>query len=135
MYVYICLLLLVGRCMAVDREFACILFMCIYFEICWSPLGVFGPHFALLGPTLGLLLGPFGHLGHLGLPSTAWGDFGSKMDVLSEQMALKYATCAQKVTSRNSAPAAPAAAAADNPGKVAQEPQLPTPLHSRRGPG
>ena len=77
------------------------------FAICWSALGVFGAHFAFLGTTLGLLLGPFGapwaskglslaslwppfgslgtpwdHLGHLGLPSGAWDDFGSKMDVL-----------------------------------------------------
>ena len=41
-------------------------------------------------------------------------------------MAFKYAACAQKVTSRRSAPAAP------YPHKVAQEPKLPTPLHWRR---
>ena len=46
--------------MAVDREFACILFMCIYFVTCWSPLDVFGPHFTVLGATLGILLGAFG---------------------------------------------------------------------------
>ena len=81
--------------------------LCVYsFVICWSPLNGFGTHFALLGPTLGFLLGPFGmpwapkgvslaslwrpwgslgtpwgHLGHLGLPSGAWDDLGSKMDV------------------------------------------------------
>ena len=74
--------------------------------ICWSPLGVFGAHFALIGATLGFLLGafgapwapkglslaslwlpfgslgtPWGHLGHLGLPRGAGDDFGSKMDV------------------------------------------------------
>ena len=83
--------------------------LCVYsFVICWSPLGVFGAHFALLTDraTLGFLLGafgapwapkgpslaslwspfgsrgtPWGHLGHLGLPRGAWDDFGSKMDV------------------------------------------------------
>ena len=75
------------------------------FLICWFPLGGFGTHFAVLGTTLGFLLGPFGapwapkgislaslllsfgslgtpwgHLGHLGLQSGAWDDFGSKMD-------------------------------------------------------
>ena len=81
--------------------------LCVYsFLICWFPLGVFGAHFAFLGATLGFLLGffgaprapkglslaslwppfgslgtPWGHLGHLGLPSGAWDDLGSKMDV------------------------------------------------------
>ena len=81
--------------------------LCVYsFVICWSPLGVFGAHFAFLGVTLGCLLGAFGapwapkglslaslwlpfgslgtpldHLGHLGLPSGAWDDLGSKMNV------------------------------------------------------
>ena len=81
--------------------------LCVYsFVICWSHLIVFGAHFALLGATLGFLLGafgapwapkgpslaslwspfgslgtPWGHLGHLGLPRGAWDDFGSKMDV------------------------------------------------------
>ena len=80
---------------------------CVYiFVICWSFLIVFGAHFALLGATLGFLLGAFGapwapkgpslaslrspfgslwtpwdHLGHLGLPRGAWDDSGSKMDV------------------------------------------------------
>ena len=80
--------------------------LCAYsFVICWSPLGVFEPHFAFLGVTLGILLGafgapwaskglslaslwsplgslgtPWGHLGPLGLPRGAWDDFGSKMD-------------------------------------------------------
>ena len=78
--------------------------LCVYsFVICWSPLGVFGPHFAVLGATLGSFWEPLGflglslaslwppfpslgtpldHLGHLGLPSGAWDGFGSKMDVL-----------------------------------------------------
>ena len=78
--------------------------LCVYsFVICWSPLNVFRTHFALLGATLGFLLGAFGaswallrvtlatlfsslgtpldHLGHLGLPSGAWDDLGSKRDV------------------------------------------------------
>ena len=55
--------LLAGRCMALDREFAYISFMCIYynsFVICWSPLGVLGTRFAFLGMVSGFLLGPFG---------------------------------------------------------------------------
>ena len=81
--------------------------LCAYsFVICWSHLIVFGTHFALLGATLGFLLGafgvpwapkrpslaslwcpfgslgtPWGHLGHHGLPRGAWDDFGSKMEV------------------------------------------------------
>ena len=143
--------------MAVDREFACILFMCIYFVICWSPLRVFVSHFAVLGATLGLLLGAFGapwapkglslmslwppfgslgppwdHLGHLGLSRGAWDDFGSKIDVQFRANGSQVARLRQKVTSRNSG--AYGAIGAYGP-KVAQEPQLPTPLHSRRGPG
>ena len=79
--------------------------------ICCSPLNVFAIHFAVLGMTLAslqlpwdasgylwgdlgsqrVLLGHFDllwaalksvdHLGHPGLPSGAWDDFGSKMDV------------------------------------------------------
>ena len=111
-------------------------------------------HFALLGATLGSLLGPFGAprapkglslaslwfpLAPLVLRGAIWGTFGSPGELgmtlvpkgtsISEQMDLKYATCAQKETSRNSAPRAA------YPHKVAQEPQLPTPLHSRRGLG
>ena len=84
--------------------------LCVYsFVICWSHLIVFRClffHFALLGVTLGFLLGafgapwapkgpslaslwspfgslgtPWGHWGHLGLPRGAWDDFGSKMEV------------------------------------------------------
>ena len=81
--------------------------LCVYsFLLCGSPLDVFGAYFAVLGATLGILLGafgapwapkgpslaslwspfgslgtPWGHLGHLGLPRGAWDDFGSKMDV------------------------------------------------------
>ena len=69
-----------------------------------------------------------------------------KWESFSELLALKSAACHQKVTSRNSAPEIPGSPwiAADrpgspriaaDPGKVAQGPQLPTPLHSRRGPG
>ena len=92
--------------MAVDREFAYVLFMCIYFcdllvsfrclwnSFCrpWTTLGIlleaFGAPWAPKGLSLGSLwrsfgsLGtPWGHLGHLGLPRGAWDDFGSKMDV------------------------------------------------------
>ena len=112
--------------MAVDREFACILFMCISFCDLLVSFGCLWDHLALLGSTLGLLLKAFGapwaakglslaslslpfgslgtpwdHLGHLGLPSGAWADLGQQWTSNSEQMALKYATCAQKVTSRN----------------------------------
>ena len=76
--------------------------LCVYsFLICWFPLGVFGPHFAFLGATLGLILTawarglslaslwplfgslgtPWSHLRHLGLPRGAWDDFWSKMEV------------------------------------------------------
>ena len=81
--------------------------LCVYsFLLCASPLDVLGAHFAVLGATLGVLLEAFGapwapeglsltslwlpfgslgtpldHLGHLGLPSGAWDDLGSKMDV------------------------------------------------------
>ena len=81
--------------------------VCVYsFLICWLSLGVFGTRLAVLGATLGFLLGafgapwvpkrpslaslwfpfgslatPWGHLGHLGFPRGAWDDFGSKMDV------------------------------------------------------
>ena len=96
----------------------------------WAPKGV---SLASLWLPFGSLGAPWGHLGHIGLPRGAWTDFGRKWTSNSEQMALKYATCAQKVTSRNSAP--PAAPAAQYPRKVEQEPQLPTPLHSRRGLG
>ena len=91
----------------------------------WAPKG---PSLASFWSPFGSLGTPWGHLGHPGLPRGAWDDFGSKMDSNSEQMALKWRACAQKVTSRNSA------TSATNGPKVAQEPQLPTPLHSRRGP-
>ena len=81
--------------------------LCVYsFVICWSDLIVFGTHFAVLGATLGFLLGafgmpwapkgpslasllspfgslgtPWGHLGYPGLPRGAWHDFGSKMEI------------------------------------------------------
>ena len=129
--------------------------LCVYsFLICWFPFGVFGAHFGLLGVTWASFCDPLGRLGfprgspwrHFGLPlaplglrGAIWGTSGSQGGLgmtsgpnwtsNSEQMALKYATCAQKVTSRNSAPAA------GYPRKVGQEPQLPTPLHSRRGLG
>ena len=92
--------------MAVDREFACILNVCIEFcdllvslECLWrlfcSPwttlgflLGAFGAPWAPKGPSLasfwshfGSLGTPWGHLGHPGLPRRAWDDFGSKMEV------------------------------------------------------
>ena len=106
--------------------------LCASFWAPWAPKGL---SLASLGLPFGSLGSPWSHLGHLGLPRGAWTDFGRKWTSNSEQMALKYATCAQKVTSRNSAPAAPAAPAAGYPRKVEQEPQLPTPLHSRRGLG
>ena len=147
--------------MAVDREFA-LFCLCVYsFVICWFPLVVFGAHFALLGSTLGLLLGAFGapraprglslaslwppfgslgtpwdHLGHLGLPSGAWADFGSKTDVLFRANGLQVA----RLRTKSCLGAFSAASCRELPRapyshKVAQEPQLPTPLHSRRGLG
>jgi hypothetical protein len=97
-----------SRCMAVDREFACMVFRCVYivFLICFSPLCVFllgsfsspwcdfGLPFVTLslgrlGFTRGSAWAHFGFplaflgcrwppLGHLGFPSGAWDDFGPK---------------------------------------------------------
>ena len=68
--------------------------LCAYsFVICFSPLGVFGAHFAFLGATLGLLLGALGSqgallgvtLGSLWLPWDAggplWGTLGSQVEL------------------------------------------------------
>ena len=73
--------ILVGRCMAVDREFTCILFMCIYFSDLLAFFWIFGAHFAFLGATLGLLLGALGSQGALlGVTLAAlwlpWGSVG-----------------------------------------------------------
>ena len=58
--------------MAVDREFAYILFRCIYFMICWPPLFALRPPSSLHGLTLAPLLGPFGQpLDHFGTPLDA----------------------------------------------------------------
>ena len=120
----------------------------------WGALGSQG---VLLGVTLASLGLPWDRLGHLGLPrgspgrhfgvpgaplgrlGAIWGTLGSQGELgmtwapkwtsNSEQMSLKYAACAQKVTSRNSP------ARTQYPPKVEQAPQLPTPLHSRRGLG
>ena len=136
----------------------CVFFVCVYsFLLCWSPLDVVGAHFAVLGRLWASFWEPLGHLGlprgspgrHFGVPGAPlgrlgaiWATLGSQVELgmtwgpkwtsNSEQMALKYATCAQKVTSRNSAAAA---AAAPYGPKVEQGQQLPTPLHSRRGLG
>ena len=134
--------------------------LCVYsFLICWFPLSVFGLHFAFLGATLGLLLisigaprapkalsfaslwlpfgslgTPWGHLGHLGLPSGARGDFGSKMDVQFRANASQVRNLRTKSDlAELSCASAPRATRAPYGPKVAQEPQLPTPLHSRRG--
>ena len=90
--VYLEYVILVGRCMAVDREFACILFcVCIYF-VMWWPLRV-----SLASPFLSLnrLWAPLGslwtalgsfwdalgcHGGPLGLPST-YNKFLTKKDI------------------------------------------------------
>ena len=47
----------------------------------WEPLGLFGLSLASLWPPFGSLGTPLDHLGHLGPPSGAWDDLGSKMDV------------------------------------------------------
>ena len=137
-------------------------FLCVYsFVICWFPLGVFGSHFALLGSTLGVLLGAFGapwapegvslaslwppfgslgtpwdHLGHLRLPSGAWADFGSKMDVQFRANGSQVRNLRTKSDlAELSCASAPRAPQAPYGRKVAQEPQLPTPHHLRRGLG
>ena len=128
--------------------------LCVYsFLSCWFPLAVFGGHFVVLGIFWKLFVhlgpprgSPWRHFGFplapLGLRGAIWGTLGSQGELgmtldpkwtsNSEQMALKYCACIQKMTSRNSAPAAPSAV---YPPKVAQEPQLPTSLYSRRGRG
>ena len=64
----------------------CLYFVYEYsFVICWSPLDVFGPHFAVLGTILGLVLGAFGTswallgvtLASLWLPWDTVGPFGA----------------------------------------------------------
>ena len=138
-----------------------VFWLCVYsFVICWSQWNVFGAHFALLGQLWASFWEPLGRLGlprgppwrHFGPPWAPVGlrgaicgtlgtqgqlemTSGPKRTSNSEQMALKYRACAQKESSRGSAPAAPAAPSAPYLPKVAHEPQLPTPLHSRRGLG
>ena len=115
------------------REFC----LCVYsFVICWSPLGGFGTSFcppwgdfappfgslwgalgsqgALLGVTLASLWFPLGAaeplLGTLGSQGELWClwvDFGRNWTSNSEPSALKYAACAQKLTSTHSPPAVP----------------------------
>ena len=117
--------------------------LCVYsFVICCAPLGVLRPPIPLLVSTLGSFWVPWAALGPFGAPWVAmdvallclgrYSRFLTKLDVQFRATVLKSAACAQKLTSRNSSvdPGNPA-----NPGKVAQGPQLPTPLHSRRGPG
>ena len=96
--VSVSVLLLVGRCMAVDREFACVLLMCIYFcdllfsfDCLWSsfyfPWSDFGLPFrslwgalgfqgALLGVTLFPLWLPWKSVGLFGAPSAPKGSLG-----------------------------------------------------------
>ena len=50
----------------------------------WEPLAAWGSQGASLWLPFGSLGTPWDPLGHLGLPSGAWGDLGSKMDVLSQ---------------------------------------------------
>ena len=78
--------------MAVDREFAYILFMCISFVICSLVLGVLRclwSSFCSPWSDFGFPFAPLGcrwvPLGHLGLPSGACSDFGSKLNVLFRQ--------------------------------------------------
>ena len=61
--------ILAGRCMAVDREFAYILLVCIYF--CDLSASFVCPSTPCFSPwaDIGLLLGPFGQpLDHTGTP-------------------------------------------------------------------
>ena len=128
--------------------------LCVYsFVFCWSPLGGFGTSFCSLGRLCASFWEPLGRLGlprgppwrHFGLPlaplglrGAIWGTLGSQGELgvtlgpkwtSNSGQVLKQRTCAQKMTSRNSA------AAAQYGRKVPQELQLPTPLHARRGPG
>ena len=72
-------------------------FDCLWSSFCYFALlgatlgfllGAFGAPWAPKGPSLASLWSPFGslgtpwgHLGHPGLPRGAWDDFGSKMEV------------------------------------------------------
>ena len=69
--------------MAVDREFAYPLFVCTYFVMCCSSLGVFERPFPVLGPFLNSIWVTLGSPwplwaavvcrgGRLGLPETIW---------------------------------------------------------------
>ena len=66
------------------------------FVICWSPLGVFGAYFALLGVTLGCLLAAFGSpwapkglsLASLWLPLAPLGRRGTISRTLGSQLEL-----------------------------------------------
>ena len=138
------MIILAGRCMVVDREFAAIyaIFVCTDLRLL-GLLWVFFNVPVLSWGDFGFLLGTFGQpLDHFG---ASWFPFRSpcpaQAHVLgfqqnrtsdSEQMALKSTTCAQKVASRNHSanPANPA-----NRHEVRLGPQLPTPVHSRRGLG
>ena len=132
--------------------------LCVYsFVICWSHLIVFGAHFVFLGATLGSLLGafgapwapkgpslaslwspfgslgtPWGHLGHPGLPRGAWDDFGSKMEV---QFRANGSQVARLPAKNYLAEFSAFRRVCVYGPKVAQEPQLPTLLYSRRGLG
>ena len=151
MYIYICTYMLVLY-VYIYIYYIYMFILCVYsFLICWSPLCVilfslgrlwasFWEPLGCLGPPRGCPWRHFGFpLAPCGRRGTIWGTFGSQVELgltlgqkgtsNSEQMSLKYATCAQKMTSQNSMPRAP------YPHKVSQEPQLPTPLHSRRGLG
>jgi len=107
--------ILVGRCMAVDREFACFLFMCIYFVTCWSHLIVFRAPFVLLGATLGFLLGALGAPWAPKGPSDSvrpfgapWAPKGSLGGPIPSKWLSSSAPAHIKMTSRNSAAAAAA---------------------------
>ena len=89
-------LILVGRCMAVDRESVWHLFIFLSFcdlLVSFGCLCHFGHHFGVLGMTLGVLLGAFGApwaprgspWRHFGLPLAPWGLRGAIWGTLGSQ--------------------------------------------------
>ena len=83
--------------MAMDREFACILLMCIYLQGLLLSFGCLWSSFRHAWPVLGLLLArrdALGPVGHFGLPRGAYFDFIKKCISLAEQMCRICDDCA-----------------------------------------
>jgi len=118
--------------------------------MCWFPLGVFGAHFGVLldlfgvrrapkglslvslWPPFGSLGAPWGNLGQLGLPSGAWDDLGSIVDVRLRQYLMRLRCLRIKIDLAEFSPLNTISAQSTQSGARAA---APTQLHSRWGPG